>query len=241
MAALCLFDRDGTERDLEGSVNAASVTDLPPPLDATMPTLSFRSILRSVAPAAAASLLVVACSDPVSGPRVAADHAAAMPVEIDALLLPPNFYWQYTFTVDPSHQTTVNIATHQIVFDQSSICTPSSSYGLGEWDKPCAAQVAPITITAKITSDAFGNPRIDFAPHLRFVPGTNVMLKVRDADSIFSPNATIRYCPDNADGSPSKNCYDESMFDSSVATQHDAFGLLVRKLKHFSGYEVAAT
>src|SRR3712207_2879784 len=59
-----------------------------------------------------------------------------------------------SFTLNGNGGSWVIVAgEHELTFDKglSSVCDPAtSSYGPGEWDKPCTPATAPITVTAKV-------------------------------------------------------------------------------------------
>lgn len=160
--------------------------------------------------------------------------------------------YETSFTVDPSRETTVRLWEHRIVFAPGSICRINSSYGPSEWDKPCRATTQKTTIVVKITWDDFGRPRVDVHPNLRFVPGKDVTLHLKDVFGAVNPWTEILWCGSGSSGNgisvtnskarASGGCVDESRTDASLRTRKDPLsGYLIRKLKHFSGYEVAAT
>ncbi len=124
---------------------------------------------------------------------------------------------------------------HMIVFPMAAICDPAtSSYGRAEWDQPCAPAAGSVTIRARSWRGADGHPRIEFQPDLRFEPSTSVELVMRDRiAAAASSGYSILSC--GAD-----RCYDESLTDPSVTTHRDAKrGILYRRIKHFSNYNIA--
>ena len=141
------------------------------------------------------------------------------------------------FTYDPNAGVTYGLpGGHKIAFPINAVCDPSlSSYGATEWDKPCAPLVAPVAITATTFTDDRGHPYIDFQPALRFVPGAEVVLYVKDKAAADDSTSTIKWC--GSDGT----CVDESIDQPSVATRRDAKnGIVYRLIKHFSGYLISA-
>jgi hypothetical protein len=148
-----------------------------------------------------------------------------------------------------SGTSTYVIGAHKIVFGAglASICSPSkSSYGNTEWDKPCTAATSDVTIAAKSWYDAYGHPQVDFSPALRFVPTSDparmVMLYLKDrAEASRLVGRQILYCLKfTSSGKGNTSCVDESLVDPTLATYLDTNGFLVRRIKHFSGYNVAA-
>jgi hypothetical protein len=137
------------------------------------------------------------------------------------------------FKVD-RYGTTQKIGSHTISIPAGAICDPAlSSYGPGEWDKPCTPLSKPIVITATMLEDAQGNPYVDFQPALRFVPTKTVNLYLRSGKTDRPREMTIKFC-DNLGV-----CIDESLTDPSLVTQRvGKSSLLVRRIKHFSGYSI---
>ena len=149
---------------------------------------------------------------------------------------------RFSFVIDPSRTISYPIgAGNNITFPAGSLCDPwRSTYGDGEWDKPCTVATAPVTINAKAWLDAAGHPRIDFTPGVRFVPTLNplqwVTLSFTDYYAAYNLLSSINYCKTTSSG-----CVDESVIDPTLATIKDpTSGRLTRRVKHFSGYNVAA-
>ena len=142
-----------------------------------------------------------------------------------------------SFTYDPLVATTFYLGgQHKISFSAGAVCDPAlSTYGVTEWDRPCTPLAAPIVITARAYSDAAGRPRVDFSPALRFVPGSEVVLYLRDKDAAGDPTAVIQWCDD------SNQCATEAAPLPSYETKRDAaLGIVFRAIKHFSGYMISA-
>jgi len=143
-----------------------------------------------------------------------------------------------TFTVRPDRGIVKTLnGGHQLAIAAHAICDLSSSYGPDEWDQPCAPATTPVTISARSWIDANGHPRVDFRPRLRFVPSdqANAILWLMDKTAAYDPSYKIFYCADGA-----SVCIDESITDPTVATQRDVRGFLYRRIKHFSGYNIAS-
>ena len=184
-------------------------------------------------------VLLAACSDaptaPASAPRTTPGLAASMvssttsgDTTIQVVL------------VDPTKKSTVNFganSANKVVFPASSICDVAlSSYGVDQWNQSCAPQLAPVTITIKSWTDAAGHPRSDFQPHMRFNPAADaVTITLKDRSGV-QPGLAILYCADGA-----TTCVDESLADSSLVTYRDPVsGNYYRRVKHFSGYNIAS-
>jgi hypothetical protein len=177
-------------------------------------------------------------------------------------------HWQFdkeqvSFVLNPNLGGTFQIGKdHWITFDPDAVCDPRrSSYGPGEWDKPCVLLHKKITITAKSSFDASGHPYVRLEPELRFAPVRTVTLWLYDRHAELNESYKILYCPwrdsgdsyDSGSGSSGSgssgsgsyggddSCVDESLTDPSLATHLDMNGhRLYRRIKHFSYYNVAA-
>ena len=150
-----------------------------------------------------------------------------------------------TFTVQVStKEQSFTVGDHKIKFGAgiASICDPlTSGYGPTEWDKPCAAARTAVIITAKSWRDALGHPQVEFMPALRFGPTgkeSKVYLYLKDKAASFNlSTAVIAYCTDLKNKT---TCVNEAKADPALATYLESSGYLVRRIKHFSGYNVAA-
>lgn len=149
---------------------------------------------------------------------------------------------RFSITIDPARQTVYNLgAGNSIVFPAHSLCEPNrSTYGEGQWDKPCPVARAPLTLDVKGWLDKYGNPRVDFSQHVRFVPTDNpagwVELTFSSLEASLDPMFNILYCPKDI-----SSCYDESKRDPTLVTvRNPATGQVTRRIKHFSGYVVSA-
>jgi hypothetical protein len=188
-----------------------------------------RSILQRVVAGCGLAVLVAGCRDSAVAPASAGAHptlALASSVGVTS------------FVYDPSVAQTYSIpGGHKISFPVAAVCDPLlSSYGVTEWDKPCAPLVAPIAITATSYIADNGHPYVDFQPALRFVPGSDVVLYMKDKDAAANPTATIKWC--DALGV----CVDESVTQPSAVTRRDVNNNIVyRLIKHFSGYLISAS
>ena len=142
-----------------------------------------------------------------------------------------------TFVYDPAVAGTFYLASqHRITFTPGAVCDPLvSSYGVTEWDQPCTPLSAPIAISARSYTAADGHPRVDFSPSLRFVPGSEVVLYLRDKAAAADTTAVIQWCPDGS------ACVTEAAPLPSYVTKRDqALGMVYRAIKHFSGYTITA-
>jgi hypothetical protein len=141
------------------------------------------------------------------------------------------------FVYDPAVARSFDIGQqHRISFSAGAVCDPLvSTYGPGEWDAPCTPLATPIVITARSYVAANGHPRVDFTPSLRFVPGSEVVLYLRDKAAADDASAVIQWCDDAG------QCVTEAAPLPSYETKRDqALGMVFRAIKHFSGYMIQA-
>ncbi len=148
---------------------------------------------------------------------------------------------RFTITIDPWHSTTYNLgAGNVLTFPAGSVCDPAkSSYGDGQWDKPCVAARTSVSETVTAWLDSQGHPQVDFSKDLRFVPSVLpagwVTLTFADYEGSLDPMFNILYCK-----TPT-SCVNESKKDPTLLTTHDPVsGKLTRRIKHFSGYLIGA-
>ena len=140
-----------------------------------------------------------------------------------------------TFSYDPQVASTFYLGgQHRIAFAAGAVCDPAvSTYGPTEWDQPCTPLAAPIAITSRAYTDALGRPRVDFSPALRFVPGREVVLYLRDRDAAGDSTSVIQWCDDAG------ACVTEAPTSPTYETKRDAArGIYYRAIKHFSGYMI---
>ena len=154
-----------------------------------------------------------------------------------------------SFTVTSAGGTFQVGGLYALYFPPNSICDPSTStYGPGTWDDPCDTldNGQSVTITATYGFSSSGLT-IDFSPALRFNPATKV---------IFATTAYANSITSNADyyaANPSALHFLGIYYSPKLGTaaQTDAgrdrslithvnlnTGLVWRRIKHFSGYNV---
>ena len=140
------------------------------------------------------------------------------------------------FRVSGKEGATQRLDKHIINIPGNAVCDPATStYGPGEWDKPCNVLKGSILITATMFEDMDGRPYVDFQPALRFVPTKAVTLYLRSGRSEQATTWNIEFCNNHG------FCYDESKTDASLATfRVGNSAILGRRIKHFSGYSLAA-
>jgi len=204
--------------------------------------------LRTLAAALAVAALVAACSDSAVGPRGAAGSRSAPTVAApfqltESQLDSSNVEWVGSIQISPNG-TSYADGVNAIVFPAGSVCDPATSgYGPELWDAPCAPITEPLTLTVSVYQHD-GERHLVFSPDVRFAPTddpakmvileTNLEALTRST----APNSayTIFWSPDGV------TTVDESQSDPSLVTQvYRDQGRLERRLKHFSGYQVAAT
>jgi hypothetical protein len=202
---------------------------------------------------AGAAILAVACGESATSPRAAAPRGLSPNA--------PSFdyastsyqlgFTQQEFTVSSAGGKFVVGGLYTVNFPANSVCDPArSTYGSGEWDKPCATlgdgQSVKIRATLALTSSGLA---IDFNPALRFSPATQVTIStgifaelIKGNRDYFANNPSslnplaILYSPNlGASGSS------DYAYDASVVTHVDlASGTIWRRVKHFSGYSMTS-
>ena len=141
-------------------------------------------------------------------------------------------------TVD-SRGGTFILGSHSIRFPRKSICALDSSYGPTEWDKPCTPASEPVTFHVEMVSRD-GRQWLDFTPAVRFVPTNDpnravwLGMQTTGFSDLSDDQLQILWSPEV--GVPG---VDESLTDPSLRTiVNRKSGWMVRRIKHFSGYNV---
>jgi hypothetical protein len=149
---------------------------------------------------------------------------------------------RFSITIDPSRKTIYDLGEgNTLTFPEGSLCDPyKSSYGDGEWDRPCVKATKPLTVNAKAWLDRYGHARIDFDKDVRFVPSNYmsqwVVITFDDYEASLNPMFNILYCV-----TPRSTCKDESKKDPTLLPMKNPITRKIqRRIKHFSGYNVAA-
>jgi len=130
----------------------------------------------------------------------------------------------------------------------NAVCVLGSSYGPGTWDSPCATLSAGQSIKVTATYGfAGGGPVVDFSPDIRFAPQVQVTLSTM----LYAPVLTmfrsyfetipsslrlfgIYYTPDLG----VTGIADAATAASLITHVNLKTGLVWRRIKHFSGYNV---
>jgi len=146
-----------------------------------------------------------------------------------------------TLTIDPNVSRTYAFGENWIYFPSHSICDPATSgYGSTLWDTPCTPLNQPINVTVKWSSKG-GYSFATFSPQIRFVPADArspfrwVILSLHTQKRLHELDAySILY--DSGNG-----WVDESLADPTLRAWLDPLhNSIYRRVKHFSGYMVAA-
>jgi hypothetical protein len=184
-------------------------------------------------------VLMAACSDVPTAPSNSARSAPSVAASMLSSSLLGDTVVQVV-VLDPAKKNSVNFgasSANKLSFPANSVCDIAlSSYGADQWNQPCAPQVGAVVLTIKSWYDAAGHPHSDFQPHMRFNPAADaVVLTLKDRNGV-QPGLGIVYCADLA-----SSCVDESVADPSLVTYRDPLnGNYYRRVKHFSGYNIAS-
>ena len=183
----------------------------------------------------ALTALFAACGDSTVSPTApAVESGPRFTVTIDNMATDLS---SADFTVS-STGGVFKMGPHAVYFPGQSICDPATStYGLTEWDKPCHVAVNPVKIHAELRTVG-GYEWVEFSPALRFVPGKWVMIYMHAAALTSAKSSTLNILWSPYRGMPG---IDESITDPTLKTYSlPSYGILYRRVKHFSGYQVSA-
>ena len=188
------------------------------------------------------AVALAACSDGLVAPQSETPTAEVVNGGGSLLALTGTDTLRFNITIDPSHDTYADLGYgNSISFPDHTLCDPNkSSYGVGEWDKPCTLAYWPVTVPVKAWLDATGHPRTDFGRELRFAPSSYsqnwVKITFGDLSASYDLTMSILYCR-----TPTSTCVNEALTDPTLLTTHSPWsGKVTRRIKHFSGYNIAA-
>ena len=185
--------------------------------------------------------MLAACSENSVAPRMNAANSSSVAGGGSTADLTSTDTARFSITINPWQTTYYYLGNgNMLTFPAHSLCALGSSYGPTEWDNPCTLATSSLTVNAKAWLDANGHARVDFDKQIRFAPSQNpsqwVVITFADLQASLDPFYNILYCPTATSG-----CYDESKVDPSLATvRNPVTGKITRRIKHFSGYNVAA-
>src|SRR6185436_7890701 len=98
---------------------------------------------------AAAAAGMTACSDNATAPAVESSESSALVYGGGATqALAPGQTVTFSITINPQQNTYYYLGDgNSLTFPAGSLCDPyKSSYGVGEWDKPCTPAYWPVTV-----------------------------------------------------------------------------------------------
>jgi hypothetical protein len=185
--------------------------------------------------------VTAACTDAVAPTPDQADRlpgGAPRPAIVINEMAADQSYAEFTVDAGGGH---FKLGKHRVWIPRNAICDPATSgYGPAYWDADCAVISAPIRMRAELRQQD-GREWIYFTPHVRFRPSSNpfqwVWMYMRtDAAVERDQPPTILWSPDY--GLPG---IDESLSDPTLRTLVNPWlGIVYRRIKHFSGYNVTA-
>jgi hypothetical protein len=146
-----------------------------------------------------------------------------------------------TISIDPTVTQVYKLGPDAFVYiPANAVCTLDTPYGMTEWDKDCQRATQPIGVDVIVVTEN-GIPSANFYPDLRFAPAAEgdyanwvfLGFKVKGQTLKEWEKFAILYRPTG-----SVEAIDESLTDPTLrAFRYD--GMVVRRLKHFSGYNVS--
>jgi len=145
--------------------------------------------------------------------------------------------------IDPHVSRTYFFGQNWIYFPANAICDPATSgYGPTLWDTPCSPLQTPIDVTVRWNHRG-GHAYAQFSPEIRFAPASArnrlqwVILGLHDHKRIR--NTASYQMLYNAPGTTT--WVDESKTDPTLKAWLNApTNTVLQRIKHFSGYMVAA-
>lgn len=159
------------------------------------------------------------------------DARKAKPVSIPAGVTVP-------FTI-PVAAGSVEIGDYRVTFDANALCHPSSGYGKRFWDKECAPYGRDTTIQAAFWVEDNGDVYVEFLADLRFDPSKYVFISIEDPRRTANTNGAAKEIMYWTRTQKGRQRINEGADDATLRSFLED-GRLARRVKHFSGYMVAA-
>jgi len=210
-----------------------------------------RGFFRTVI-AASAIAAMAACSDSTTSPSSAVGRDVA-PGDRPSLDLqgPSRFFGTRTatFTLTSAGGKFEIGDLYTLTVPANAVCVLTSSYGPGTWNSPCETLSPGQSIRVTATYGfSRGGPVVDFSPDLRFSPKTQVTLSTDlyapilvPFRSYFAANpSALRYFGIYYTEDFGSSSIADAALDASLTTHIDLkTGIVWRRIKHFSGYNIA--
>lgn len=147
---------------------------------------------------------------------------------------------------------TYRIGDFEVVIPAGAVCDPSTTaYGPGHWDEDCTPLSRGLTVNVVAESQR-NRVSVDFRPDIRFRPSAGVVTIRTAGFRQLLTSANVRQLSLNAryfqsfamlyvpTGSQSRVDEARSSGDRSLVTHVDlSSGMVWRRIKHFSGYQVS--
>jgi hypothetical protein len=158
-------------------------------------------------------------------------------------------YQTMTFTLTDDADT-INIGgLFTLKLPANAVCTLDSPYGPAYWDTPCTTLGwhAYITVTATYGMSNTG-PEINFSPEIRFSPSTKVTVSTSAYARTLTSNRSyyashpwaLKFVGMYLQSTLTAPLVPDAINDVSLTTHINLWsGNVWRRIKHFSGYNVA--
>lgn len=188
------------------------------------------------------SATLVACSaDAPSAPQGAAEPIGEASFAKGGNLNRHDGVYYTTISIQPDSTKVYKLTEEAWVYIPAhATCVQSTPYGTGEWDNACERATTPVGVDVVVTIRN-GVPSANFYPDLRFAPAADsdymnwvyLGLKTKGKPTTDLEKYAILYRPTG-----SSALVDESISDATLRAFRYS-GFVVRRLKHFSGYNVS--
>ena len=185
----------------------------------------------------AVAALSAACGDSPLSPTTASPAETAAPNHILSLLdgvsVSVSAGTTTTLTIDPTQSRSYSFGNHWVYIPAGAVCA-DGGYGPQVWDADCTPATTPTSMSVTYTDGA--TPSVKFSKDVRFRPAAGrVYLGMKVQGNLNNLlKYTILYTPTG-----SVLPVDESKADASLRAFRYSGNTIVRRLKHFSGYNVA--
>lgn len=195
------------------------------------------STMVRMAALSAVAAFAVACGESPVAPAAARTGGLVPP---SSSSMAPSFSLsgtgnQSSITIDPTVTAFYPVGPHSVYIPAGSLCAQGTSYGVGEWDKECVSATEKLTMTVS-WGERDGRGTVEFHTDVRFKPTSDarkaVYLYMREQQLAMGKYSVLW-----RDGNGV--WVDEGATDRSLRAFRVNGEWIGRRLKHFSGYNVA--
>lgn len=188
------------------------------------------STMVRMAALSALAALAAACGESPTAPGAQFPGGPALP---EGPSHSTSSTYSASITIDPAKSATYWFGEHKVYIPAGAVCA-DGGYGPTVWENDCTPKTSPTTMTVTYTSGS--TPSASFGTDVRFRPAAGwVVLRMK----VYGPlderlKYGVLYTPTGT-----TQQIDESLSDARLRAWRSSGNYIARKMRHFSGYNVA--